>query len=91
MAYIVPISGMGVQQFTYVTNLCYTHFRWGCTAVYNCHQPMLYPFQVRVYGSFRTLTQKIQEYLQADNPGDLFAKILERMEDDFNIDNEDER
>ena len=52
---------------------------------------MLYPFQVRVYGSFRTLTQKIQEYLQADNPGDLFAKILERMEDDFNIDNEDER
>ncbi|XP_060078987.1 uncharacterized protein LOC132558436 [Ylistrum balloti] len=39
--------------------------------------------EVRVYGSFRTLTQKIQEYLLAGNPGDLFAKILERLEGDF--------
>lgn len=36
-----------------------------------------------MYGSFRTLTTKIQEYLSADSPQDLFAKILERLEGDF--------
>lgn len=39
--------------------------------------------KVRMYGSFRTLSDKIQEYLTADTPGDLFAKILERLEGDF--------
>ncbi|KAL4237051.1 hypothetical protein ACF0H5_005435 [Mactra antiquata] len=39
--------------------------------------------EVRMYGSFRTLSAKIQEYLTAGSPGDLFAKILERLEDDF--------
>ena len=36
-----------------------------------------------MYGSFRQLSAKIREYLSADNPGDLFAKILERLEEDF--------
>ena len=36
-----------------------------------------------MYGSFRTLTDRIKEYLKADSPGDLFAKILERLEEDF--------
>ena len=36
-----------------------------------------------MYGSFRTLTDKIKDYLTADSPGDLFAKILERLELDF--------
>ena len=36
-----------------------------------------------MYGSFRTLTEKIDDYLTADNAGDLFAKILSRLEDDF--------
>lgn len=36
-----------------------------------------------MYGSFRTLTDKIRDYLTAANPGDLFAKILERLEGDF--------
>ena len=36
-----------------------------------------------MFGSFRKLTSKIQEYLTADTPGDLFAKILERLEQDF--------
>ena len=36
-----------------------------------------------MYGSFRTLTDKIQEYLTADSPNHLFAKILERLEQDF--------
>ncbi|KAK3101549.1 hypothetical protein FSP39_004391 [Pinctada imbricata] len=44
--------------------------------------------EVRLYGSFRTLTKRIQDYLQADNPGDLFAKILERMEEDYALDDE---
>ncbi|WAR23121.1 Y7407-like protein [Mya arenaria] len=39
--------------------------------------------EVRMYGSFRTLTDKIQDYLMASNPGDLFAKILSRLEGDF--------
>ncbi|VDI57556.1 Hypothetical predicted protein [Mytilus galloprovincialis] len=39
--------------------------------------------EVRMYGSFRTLTEKIQEYLSADTPQDLFAKILDRLEEDF--------
>ena len=46
----------------------------------NCSSPHS---QVRVYGNFRKLTEKIQEYLQADSPGELFAKILERLEVDF--------
>ena len=36
-----------------------------------------------MYGNFRSLTAKIEEYLVADTPGDLFAKILERLEQDF--------
>jgi len=43
----------------------------------------MYDLQVRMYGSFRTLTDKIKDYLTASNPGDLFAKILERLEGDF--------
>ncbi|KAL5013818.1 hypothetical protein ScPMuIL_008088 [Solemya velum] len=39
--------------------------------------------EVRMYGSFGTLTAKIMEYLTATSPGDLFAKILERLEEDF--------
>ncbi|XP_053394800.1 uncharacterized protein LOC123525710 isoform X2 [Mercenaria mercenaria] len=39
--------------------------------------------EVRMYGSFRTLTDKIREYLTANSPDDLFAKILERLEQDF--------
>ncbi|XP_061175870.1 uncharacterized protein LOC133184810 [Saccostrea echinata] len=42
--------------------------------------------EVRMYGNFRMLTQKIQDYLQADSPGVLFTKILERLESDFNLD-----
>lgn len=38
-----------------------------------------------MYGSFRTLTNKILEYLSAESPQDLFAKILERLEDDYEI------
>ena len=40
-------------------------------------------FQVRMYGSFFQLTKAIQSYLAADDPGELFVKILERLEDDF--------
>ena len=36
-----------------------------------------------MFGSFRKLTEKIREYLTADTPGELFAKILERLEEDF--------
>lgn len=36
-----------------------------------------------MYGNFRLLTDKIKEYLTADTPKDLFAKILERLEEDF--------
>ncbi|XP_071484949.1 uncharacterized protein [Diadema antillarum] len=39
--------------------------------------------EVRIYGSFNQLTTAIKSYLAADNPGKLFGKILERMEDDF--------
>ncbi|XP_076109505.1 uncharacterized protein LOC143078527 [Mytilus galloprovincialis] len=39
--------------------------------------------EVRMFGSFRTLTNKISEYLSAESPQDLFAKILERLEDEF--------
>lgn len=36
-----------------------------------------------MFGNFRQLTSKIEEFLTADTPGDLFAKILERFETDF--------
>ena len=36
-----------------------------------------------MYGSFRTLTSKIQDYLTAEMPSALFAKVLERLEADF--------
>ena len=36
-----------------------------------------------MFGSFRLLESKIKEYLSAGTPGDLFAKILERLEQDF--------
>ena len=39
--------------------------------------------KVRMFGSFRLLTKKIEEYLTAETPGELFAKILERLEEDF--------
>ncbi|CAG2252128.1 NPHP3 [Mytilus edulis] len=39
--------------------------------------------EVRMFGSFRTLTNKITEYLSAESPQDLFAKILERLEEEF--------
>ena len=39
--------------------------------------------KVRMYGNFRLLTDKIRGYLEAETPGDLFAKILERLEQDF--------
>ncbi|XP_064632184.1 uncharacterized protein LOC135490720 isoform X2 [Lineus longissimus] len=39
--------------------------------------------EVRIYGSFSSLSQKIADYLLADTPGDLFTKILERLEADF--------
>ena len=45
-------------------------------------------FQVRIYGSFRTLTDKINTYLQAGTPAELFAKILERLEGDFEVGDE---
>ena len=36
-----------------------------------------------MYGSFHQLTKAIQSYLAADDPGKLFVKILERLEEDF--------
>lgn len=39
--------------------------------------------EVRMYGSFFTLTDKIKEYLEADSPKSLFSKILQRLEEDY--------
>ncbi|XP_022091330.1 uncharacterized protein LOC110979639 [Acanthaster planci] len=39
--------------------------------------------EVRMYGNFFQLTTAIREYLAAGNPGELFVKILDRFEDDF--------
>jgi hypothetical protein len=36
-----------------------------------------------MFGLFRKLTEKIEEYLKAENPQELFAKILGRLENDF--------
>ena len=36
-----------------------------------------------MYGNFRSLSSKITEYLTAESPGDLFEKILERLDEDF--------
>ena len=48
---------------------------------------LLSPFpvflQVRMYGNFFQLTTAIKGYLAASNPGELFVKILDRMENDF--------
>ena len=38
---------------------------------------------MRLFGSFRQLTQMIREYLSAETPAMLFARILARLEDDF--------
>ncbi|XP_022088563.1 uncharacterized protein LOC110978130 isoform X2 [Acanthaster planci] len=39
--------------------------------------------EVRMYGNFFQLTTAIKGYLAAGNPGELFVKILDRMENDF--------
>ncbi|XP_033109970.1 uncharacterized protein LOC117111193 [Anneissia japonica] len=39
--------------------------------------------EIRMYGSFYQLTNAIETYLRADDPGKLFVKILERLETDF--------
>ncbi|XP_041471148.1 TPR repeat-containing protein DDB_G0287407-like [Lytechinus variegatus] len=39
--------------------------------------------EVRVYGSFYQLTSSIKNYLEAQDPGQLFVKVLERLESDF--------
>ncbi|CAH1253937.1 TEP1 [Branchiostoma lanceolatum] len=39
--------------------------------------------EMRLYGEFETVTTRIQHYLEAENPGVLFGKILERLENDF--------
>ncbi|XP_063951363.1 uncharacterized protein LOC129253865 [Lytechinus pictus] len=39
--------------------------------------------EVRMYGSFSQLTTAIKSYLAADDPGALFVKILQRLENDF--------
>ncbi|CAE1160308.1 NPHP3 [Acanthosepion pharaonis] len=39
--------------------------------------------EIRMYGSFFTLTEKITEYLNADSPKSLFTKILARLEEDY--------
>ncbi|XP_038072011.1 uncharacterized protein LOC119740704 [Patiria miniata] len=39
--------------------------------------------EVRMYGSFFQLTTAIKEYLAAGSPGELFVKILDRFQDDF--------
>ncbi|XP_071959589.1 uncharacterized protein [Antedon mediterranea] len=41
--------------------------------------------EIRMYGSFYQLTSAIKTYLLADNPGELFVKILERLENDFEV------
>ncbi|XP_078619476.1 uncharacterized protein LOC144886633 isoform X1 [Branchiostoma floridae x Branchiostoma japonicum] len=39
--------------------------------------------EMRLYGEFETVTTRIKHYLEAENPGVLFGKILERLEKDF--------
>ncbi|XP_071959587.1 uncharacterized protein [Antedon mediterranea] len=39
--------------------------------------------EIRMYGEFFQLTSAIKSYLSADSPGELFVKILERLENDF--------
>ncbi|XP_072040846.1 uncharacterized protein [Amphiura filiformis] len=39
--------------------------------------------EVRVFGSFEHLTNAIKDYVKAKDPGELFVKILERLESDF--------
>ena len=41
------------------------------------------PRKVRVFGSFEHLTDAVKEYVKAKDPGELFVKILERLEKDF--------
>ena len=36
-----------------------------------------------MFGNFRKLTSKIEDYLMAPAPHDLFAKILSRLEEDY--------
>ena len=36
-----------------------------------------------MFGSYEQLTSAIQTYLLAKDPGELFVKILERLESDF--------
>ncbi|XP_071504967.1 uncharacterized protein [Diadema antillarum] len=39
--------------------------------------------EVRIYGYFFKLTDAIRRYLEASDPGELFVKVLERLEADF--------
>lgn len=39
--------------------------------------------EVRIYGDFFQLTGAIKSYLEAQDPGQLFVKVLERLESDF--------
>ncbi|XP_030831949.1 TPR repeat-containing protein DDB_G0287407 [Strongylocentrotus purpuratus] len=39
--------------------------------------------EVRVYGDFFKLTPAIKSYLTAEDPGALFVKVLQRLENDF--------
>ncbi|XP_041454385.1 uncharacterized protein LOC121407396 [Lytechinus variegatus] len=39
--------------------------------------------EVRVYGNFFQLTTAINSYLTAEDPGALFVKVLQRLENDF--------
>ncbi len=39
--------------------------------------------KVRVFGSYEQLTSAVKDYVKAKDPGELFVKILERLELDF--------
>ena len=39
--------------------------------------------EVRVFGSFENLNKRITHYLQANNVSEMFSKVIERLEDDF--------
>ena len=39
--------------------------------------------KVRMFGSYEQLTSAIKTYLLAKDPDELFVKILERLESDF--------
>ncbi|XP_072041437.1 TPR repeat-containing protein DDB_G0287407-like, partial [Amphiura filiformis] len=39
--------------------------------------------EIRMFGRFEKLDEEITKYLESKNPGELFEKILERLENDF--------